>query len=374
MSSDVRHVLADAAHAAGQALGRGHVMKSKMLPHILLAVVLALVAGVMTVNWLGSLRGKAEHRPKVEVKKVNVVVAAQPIAKGTRIAEPMLGVKSFELSLAPTSAEHAVADVTGRIAARDISKDDPITADKLLARGVSVAGLPALVEEGKRAMTVRGTKALGAGGLITPGSRVDVVATFQVPGKSDAKMSKLLMEDIPVLTTGTQMETRVGKDGKEELANTDLFTLMVTPAQAEALSLASDHGQLHFALRRSGDVGSVATSGADFQALAGTPPAAAGSGAGTPTSGTTSGKTTYDYQAVRTSAPMAVKKPGSGGGGAAGAAPEGDAKAEKSESASKQGEGASEEAQGPGAKKVSQGSGQISIYDVSIEKTTSSPR
>ena len=100
-------------------------MKSKMLPHILLAVVLALVAGVMTVNWLGSLRGKAEHRPKVEVKKVNVVVAAQPIAKGTRIAEPMLGVKSFELSLAPTSAEHAVGDVTGRIAARDISKDDP---------------------------------------------------------------------------------------------------------------------------------------------------------------------------------------------------------------------------------------------------------
>jgi len=222
-------------------------MKNKALPYGILAVVLALVAGVMTIRWLGSIR-PAARQAKVEVKKVNVVVAARPIAKGTRIGGDMVKVKAFEESLAPASAEHALADVTGRITARDISQDDPITGDKLLARGVTAAGLPALVEPGKRAVTVRGSKALGAGGLITPGSRVDVVATFQVPGGGDSKVSRILMEDIPVLTTGTQMETRIGKDGKEELSSTELFTLMVTPGQAEELALAADHWAVAFRL------------------------------------------------------------------------------------------------------------------------------
>ena len=72
----------------------------------------------------------------------------------------MVRVKAFEANLAPASAEHVLADVTGRIAARDISQDDPITGDKLLPRGVTASGLPSLVEPGKRAVTVKGTKAM----------------------------------------------------------------------------------------------------------------------------------------------------------------------------------------------------------------------
>lgn len=337
-------------------------MKSKALPHIILAVVLALVAGVMTIRWLGSMRS-TERRPKVVAKKVNVVVAAQPIAKGTRISDAMIKVKAFEESLAPTAAAHALADVIDRVTARDISKDDPITSDKLLPRGVTAAGLPALVEPGKRAVTVRGSKTLGAGGLITPGSRVDVVATFQLPGSGNTKVSKLLMEDIPVLTTGTQMETRIGKDGKEELASTDLFTLMVTPGQAETLALAADHGLLHFALRRAGDAAPSPTPGTDFQKLIGALGGAAPGGApavaqsGPPSPGS------YVYQAVRSSVPQATGKGGASGGGAAGKA-----------AAGKAGSSAAGEQSGAGAKALPQGSGQITIYDVSIACPMCPPR
>jgi len=346
-------------------------MKNKALPYGILAVVLALVAGVMTIRWLGSIR-PAARQAKVEVKKVNVVVAARPIAKGTRIGGDMVKVKAFEESLAPASAEHALADVTGRITARDISQDDPITGDKLLARGVTAAGLPALVEPGKRAVTVRGSKALGAGGLITPGSRVDVVATFQVPGGGDSKVSRILMEDIPVLTTGTQMETRIGKDGKEELSSTELFTLMVTPGQAEELALAADHGLLHFALRRAGDAAASPTTGADFQKLAGGVGGAAPSGASATVPGGASAPGSYGYQAVRASVPRAAG-PGGGASGEGGAPGAAGGSAAPASGASPSGAGAGAEA-GAGAKSLPQGSGQITIYDVSITCPMCPPR
>jgi len=354
-------------------------MKSKALPHIILAVVLALVAGVMTIRWLGSMRTTAERRPKVEVKKIEVVVAARAIAKGTRLDGDMVRVKAFEANLAPASAEHVLADVTGRIAARDISQDDPITGDKLLPRGVTASGLPSLVEPGKRAVTVKGTKAMGAGGLITPGSRVDVVATFQVPGKGEAKMSKVLLQDIPVLATGTQMETRVGKDGKEELASTDLFTLMVTPAQAEGLALAADHGSLHFALRRDGDGASIPTAGTDFQRLAGPGPAGEAAPAASAVPSGPPVPQPYGYQAVRASAPLAAKRGGASGvaAGDAGEAGGGQAGSPAAPGAatSPAAPAAAGAAQaGPGARKLSQGSGQITIYDVSIECPTCPPR
>ncbi len=238
-------------------------MKSKAIPHMILAVILALLAGVLTIRWLGSMRAGPQVKPKAEVRKVDVVVAARPIPKGARLDAAMVRLKPYEAEAVPMGAMLALAEAEGRVSSRDISQDDPITPDKLLSKGAARAGLDLSVEPGKRALTVKGTKIMGTGGLITPGSRVDVLVTYNIPGKNDEKTTKVILENIPVLTTGTEMETRVGKDGREELANTDFFTLMVTPEEAERLALASDQGSMHFALRKPGDEDVVVTAGAD---------------------------------------------------------------------------------------------------------------
>lgn len=239
-------------------------MKSKAIPHMILAVVLALVAGFLTIRWLGSVRGTGEKaRPVVESKKVDVLVAARAIPKGARLDATMVRLKPYDPETAPLDALRDAAAVEGRVTAREISQDDPITPDKLLPKGVAGGGLDASVEPGKRALTIRGTKVMGSGGLVTPGCRVDVLSTYTQPGKSDEKVTKVILENILVLTTGTEMETRIGKDGREELANTDFFTLMVTPVEAERLALASDLGSMHLALRKPGDDDMVATAGAD---------------------------------------------------------------------------------------------------------------
>lgn len=338
-------------------------MKSKALPHIILAVVLALAAGFLTIRWLGSLRqGGAPQPARVETKKVEVVVAAKSIPKGAKLGADMLRVQAVEADLAPASAERSLTAVEGRITARDISKDDPITPDKLLPRGVTVAGLPGAVESGKRAVTVKGSKIMGSGGLITPGSRVDVVATFSVTTKKgDFKVGKVLMQDIPVLTTGTETETRIGKDGREELASTDLYTLMVTPEQAEALALATDHGNLHFALRRTGDDGAIQTPGADFgnmvdglglgDTLGGAADSSKPAQPATPPA-----QPEYTYQAVRSSAPLAVP---SGGVAAPGGG------SQPSPAAAHGGGGMTEEPQG---------SAQITVNKVTIDPTAGRSR
>jgi pilus assembly protein CpaB len=344
-------------------------MRTKALPHIILAVILALTAGVLTIRWLGSQRSAEVQKPKAEVKKINVVVAARPIPKGAKLDAGMLRLKAYETDVAPLGAARVLDEVEGRITARDVSQDDPITQDKLLPRGVTVAGLANSVEPGKRAVTVKGSKVLGSGGLITPGSRVDVVATFQVPGKADAKVGKVILQDIPVLTTGTEMETHLGKDGKEELSNTELYTLMVTPAQAEQLALAADQGQLHFALRRTGDERPVATQGSDLGDMAGAAEASpAKSATGSPA------VPQYTYQAVRASAPKALGEGGSSGGGggagAAGAAPAGGAPQPSVASSPFGAQAGTKTAVVPGATDEGQGSDQIKVHHVVIECDT----
>lgn len=241
-------------------------MKSKAIPHMILAVILALAAGVLTIRWLTSVRGPGQAvKPAAVAKKVEVLVAARGVPKGARLDASMVRLKGFDADAAPLGALRDVAEVVGRITAREMSQDDPVTPDKLLPKGVTGSGLETLVEPGKRALTVKGTKIMGSGGHITPGSRVDVLVTYTQPGKGDEKINKVILENILVLTADTELEPKRGKDGREELASTDFFTLMVTPDEAERLALAADLGSMHLALRKPGDADVVATPGADVQ-------------------------------------------------------------------------------------------------------------
>ncbi len=344
-------------------------MKSKVMPHMIVAVILALVAGVLTIRWLGSMRGPSEApQPKAEAKKVDVAVASRPIPKGTRLDASLVRFKPYGADVVPTGAMLDMAEIEGRLTAREISQDDAITPDKLLPKGTTIAGLEGTVPPGKRALTVKGTKILGAGGLITPGSRVDVVATFQVSDGGEKKVGKLILEDIPILTTGTELETRVGKDGREELASTDLFTLMVTPEQAERLALASDQGTLHFALRRSGDAGSETTPGVELRGLAGMDKDAG------PPARPEGESARYVYHSVRGSAPRAASSggapaaPAAGpGGGDSGQAPPPAGNPAASGAAPLAGDG-------PRAKPLDQGTDMIRMHQVTIDIEPAQPQ
>ena len=120
-------------------------------------------------------------------------------------------------------------------------------------------GSSALVAPGKRAMAVKGNKVMGLAGFIRPGNRVDVLVTMPV-GEKEEKVTKLVLEKMPVLATGTELEP--AGDG-EKPSSVDVYTLELTPDESEKLALASTQGTLHFALRNASDSEPVLTSGAD---------------------------------------------------------------------------------------------------------------
>jgi pilus assembly protein CpaB len=98
---------------------------------------------------------------------------------------------------------------------------------------------------------------LGIAGLINPGNRVDVLVTINDPDKNDIPITKIVLENLLVLATGTQIvENSEGKP-----APVDVFTLEVSPEQGERLTLAANKGKLQFALRGAADTDIVLTKG-----------------------------------------------------------------------------------------------------------------
>ncbi len=247
-------------------------MKSKALIHLIVAIVLALMAGFLTINWLKTQQA-AKRAPAQTEKKVEVAVAVKALPKGTRLAGNMLKLSPYDPASVPSGAFMSLGELDGRALSRDVSAMDPITQDKLYPKGVQGSGLSMTVEKGRRAITVKGNHVLGAAGLIVPGSRVDVLMTITLKADDNEsakgkeyKVSKLILSDIPVLATGSELEPKVGKDGREELSSVDSYTLEVTPEDAEKLSLAAAYGTLGFALRQDGDNEAVTTTGADLTA------------------------------------------------------------------------------------------------------------
>lgn len=261
-------------------------MKNRVVVHLLVAVALALLAGVLAIRFLSAPK-VAKPVQVEEKKKVGVVVAAKALKKGAHLDAGSVRIKPYEPENAPAHAIMDAKETEGRVLSRDVSQDDPITPDKMYPKGVTGGTLEKLIEPGLRALTVKGNKVLGAGGLITPGSRVDVLVTGGAPseeagggGTGEVKRAKLILTDIPVLATGTEIETRIGKDGREELSSVDTYTLMVDQPQAERLALASDHGTLHFGLRRAGDTVDRETKGLSVADLfSGVTPSAEAAGA-----------------------------------------------------------------------------------------------
>jgi pilus assembly protein CpaB len=121
------------------------------------------------------------------------------------------------------------------------------------------AGLEQKIAPGTRAMAVRINDVAGISGLLQPNSRVDVLVTLAADvNNRDTQMAKLFMENMRVLSVGTEVQRDA--DGKPNNATT--VTLGVTPQQAEQLAVAMNKGSIQLVLRGYGDPDTVRTSGA----------------------------------------------------------------------------------------------------------------
>ncbi|HSC27317.1 MAG TPA: Flp pilus assembly protein CpaB [Vicinamibacterales bacterium] len=185
-----------------------------------------------------------------------VVVAAADLAIGAELKTEDLEVASFPSGKAPEGTFAKPQDIVGRGLIQSVVKNEPILAAKL-APTEAGAGLPPVIPEGMRAISVRVNEVVGVAGYVLPGTRVDVVATANPTNNAADTTSKVVLANVQVLTAGTRLE----QDQENKPVQVTVVTLLVTPEQSERLALASTEGKIQLALRNPLDQGAPATPG-----------------------------------------------------------------------------------------------------------------
>lgn len=239
--------------------------KSKPFILLGLAIIIALVTSVLIYNWLHHQKmPTAEERMTMET--VPVVVAAGDLPWGTILTEEMLKRKEiikiapFNKASLPTASFSDPLLLKNRVLVTSLKLNEPILESRLAPVGAT-GGIAALISSKKRAMAVRVDKVIGVAGFVYPNNRVDVLVSLQTEGKP---ITKIILENILVLATGTEMERK--EEGKKPLL-VDVITLEVTPEEAEMLALATTQGKLQLALRGFADTETVLTRGKAIPSL-----------------------------------------------------------------------------------------------------------
>jgi pilus assembly protein CpaB len=112
-------------------------------------------------------------------------------------------------------------------------------------------------------MSVKVNEVVGVAGFVVPGTRVDVLVTIRQDRDS---VTHVVASNVQVLTAGARYnESETKKDGKP--IPSTVVTLMVTPADAERIALATHEGQIMLALRNPLDLDRVDTPGVRTAAL-----------------------------------------------------------------------------------------------------------
>ena len=234
---------------------------SKGLGFLLLSVVIALVATVLIHRYI-----TMKTRPEVaEVPRGQVLIAETDINPGTLLVKRLVREVSWPSDIIPPQAIRSFDQVKDRVVMVPVSKGEPLLFTKLAPEGTA-AGLGGILKPDRLAVTVRINDVSGVAGFICPGSRVDVLVTMRTPGERNESFSKIVLQNIKVLSTGQvwgqATEQDKGSVIKEVMPKVQTTaTLEVTPEQAEILNLASTQGKIRLALRNNLNTAEVATGG-----------------------------------------------------------------------------------------------------------------
>ncbi len=201
-------------------------------------------------------------------RKISVVVAAHDLEIGTivkagdLVTSSIVGVPPKDTILKPETA-------IGRGVLSLVYAGEPLI-EKRLAGAGSGGGLAATIPAGMRACAVRVDEVVGVAGFVLPGMHVDILVTGSVPGDAGAGGTrvKTLLQNIEVLSAGKNFQ----HDAEGKPAEATVVNLLVTPNQAEVLSLASNQTRIQLVLRNPLDQKVSAPPGSDVASLFGAPP------------------------------------------------------------------------------------------------------
>ena len=191
------------ANRSGRRHPKGEVMK-KQHRTLIVVVVAVLTAALASFGMYRAVQRLGVR--EVEVAHMQVVVAAQTLTMGTRLHRKPSSSRRLAV---PQSGAGAFADpkkLVDRGVIVPIAENEPITENKVASLEAG-AGLPPVIPEGMRAISVRVNEVIGVAGFVVPGTLVDVLVTVR-QRRNEEPMTRTVVSKVQVLTAGTSSTRR----------------------------------------------------------------------------------------------------------------------------------------------------------------------
>jgi pilus assembly protein CpaB len=173
-----------------------------------------------------------------------LILSAHTLEPGTLVRDADLRVGDWAGAI-PAGVIQKREDIVGRGVISPIFNAEPVVESRLAPKGGG-AGLAALIPKGMRAVAIRVNEIVGVAGFAVPGMRVDVLVSGSPPGAaSSGGITRTLLQNVQVLSAGQNFQ----KDVEGKPISVPVVNLLVTPEQAEMLSLASTETTIQLVLR-----------------------------------------------------------------------------------------------------------------------------
>ncbi|MFA5866234.1 MAG: Flp pilus assembly protein CpaB [Phycisphaerae bacterium] len=228
--------------------------------HALIPLLIGLVFGIAALKFGYDYVSKMKNQGAPDFGPMQkVVVASKNLPMGTKLSDADVNVVSMPTKLTPEGSLASSKDIIGQTLRTSLTSKMPII-QSMVGPG---EGLEGVIPSGYRAVAVKVDEFTSVAGLLRPGVKVDVLATFNVQRKSGSSetISKLVLQNIEVRAVGQQFKPEETVTDSAKLKVSQSVTLLVKSDQAEVLQLAASMGSIRLALRSANDAKSESTKG-----------------------------------------------------------------------------------------------------------------
>lgn len=240
--------------------------RNRLLIVLFVALATGGIAGWLALNQLQQ-QAVASPAPEPRTGRARMAVAAHDLPMGSLLRTEDVRLIDWPADVLPVGYSGSVAELVGRGLITDVKANEPILSSKLADREAG-GGLPILIPDGMRAVSVRVDEVVQVAGFVTAGTRVDVLVTLS----TESPVTQIILQNVPVLAAGQTIQ----RDAEGRPQTVTVITLLVSPEDGEKLTLAATQGRIQLALRGQLDAQEIRTTGARVPALlaAGRPAAA----------------------------------------------------------------------------------------------------
>jgi pilus assembly protein CpaB len=220
-----------------------------------LGISAAMALLVSAVFYQIAVRGRSSPTEPTGTREI--VVATRDLDIGATVRPTDLRLEQWPANRVPEDGFSELDEVVEGVPVARILAGEPVMRRRLAPPGSGV-GLSPKVPVGMRAISVRVDDVTGLAGFVLPEAQVDVLVTgTPLASPESGRMTRTILSKVLVISAGENLEP----DATGKPQRVAVVTLLVSPEQAELLTLAATQGRLQLVLRNMRDEEIIETRG-----------------------------------------------------------------------------------------------------------------